>query len=439
MKTHKCDVAIIGSGLGGAAAAAYLSRAGYQVLVIDRLPFVGGRCANLDYQGFRLPTGVVWVSDGFHGQLCRDVGASFEIRVPKPEYFYRIRGKDYEMPAKGGLRAMIAIAAEEAEANRAMAALKRGLSWQEPPMSISVKAWLQQFSADPSVLGIFEMLSTLSSGLRTFELPAGEFFRYLMAMSAVKNYGFVPGGCGNITEALAGVGKANGAEIWLRAPARRITQKNGLVTGVLVDTAGGQVEVQARAVLSNAGPQATVDLVGKENLEKGYLGDLEQKLHASPQIIIYVASDRPLLECPGLTFLTESRRVLFMAPLTNLCPELAPKGQHLTEVAAFLGNSLPPYNLRQELDLAMADIRDNLPAFDKHARVLLAGCYHGGWPVMRCWPGNYLPQKTPIENLYNVGDGVAPPGWWGSPSAVQSARIVIEDVKRRISPGEASR
>ncbi|MDO8635647.1 MAG: NAD(P)/FAD-dependent oxidoreductase [Dehalococcoidia bacterium] len=435
MKTKKYDVAIIGSGLGGLAAAGYLGKAGYQVLVVERLPFLGGRCANTHFQGFTLPSGVVWVSDGFHGQLCRDLGASFEIRVPKPEYFYRIRGKDYEMPAKGGLRAMITLAAEEAEAAKAMSAVKRGMSWQEPPMSISVKDWLEQYSTNPSVLGVFEVLSTLSSGLRTFELPAGEFFRYLMAMSAVKNYGFVPGGCGHITEALSKVVKDNGGEIWLRARAKRITQKSGVVTGVLVDTADGQVEVQAKAVLSNAGPQAIVELVGQENLEKGYLGELEQKLKPSPQIIFYIASDRPLLECQGMTFLTQSRRVLFMAPLTNLCPELAPRGQHLMEAAAYLGNSAPPFDLRQEMDLALADLRENLPGFEKHSRILLAGCYYGGWPVMRCWPGNYLPQKTPIENLYNIGDGVPPAGWWGSPSAVQSARIVVEDVKRRIQPG----
>ncbi len=50
MKTKKYDVAIIGSGLGGLAAAGHLTQSGYQMLLVARLPFLGGRCANTHFQ-----------------------------------------------------------------------------------------------------------------------------------------------------------------------------------------------------------------------------------------------------------------------------------------------------------------------------------------------------------------------------------------------------
>ena len=45
-----------------------------------------------------------------------------------------------------------------------------------------------------------------------------------------------------------------------------------------------------------------------------------------------------------------------------------------------------------------------------------------------------MSHKTPIVNLYNVGDGVGPSGTVALPSTVLSAQLVVEDVKNRIQP-----
>lgn len=47
------------------------------------------------------------------------------------------------------------------------------------------------------------------------------------------------------------------------------------------------------------------------------------------------------------------------------------------------------------------------------------------------WPGCELPQKTPIENLYNVGDGVKVSGWIGLEASAQTGRLVAEDIQAR--------
>ena len=60
----------------------------------------------------------------------------------------------------------------------------------------------------------------------------------------------------------------------------------------------------------------------------------------------------------------------------------------------------------------------------------------GEHPIFRTVLGYDLPQKTSIEHLYNVGDGVKPSeGWTGSEACGVGARIVADDIKTRIRPG----
>ena len=59
------------------------------------------------------------VSEEYHGALCKEVGAEFEVRVPKPIYNYRIKGKDYPAPYEGVLKTMIGQASrDDAEVER---------------------------------------------------------------------------------------------------------------------------------------------------------------------------------------------------------------------------------------------------------------------------------------------------------------------------------
>jgi phytoene dehydrogenase-like protein len=53
------DAVVAGAGLGGLTAAALLSREGFSTLVIEKLPRIGGRFANIPYKGFQLTTGAL--------------------------------------------------------------------------------------------------------------------------------------------------------------------------------------------------------------------------------------------------------------------------------------------------------------------------------------------------------------------------------------------
>jgi phytoene dehydrogenase-like protein len=429
MKKESYDVVVIGSGMGGMCTAALLSHAGYRTLVVEKMPLLGGRCSTIDYKGFKLTTGAIAIeTGGVLEEVFREVGAEFEVH-PHPQPYYRIGGKDYQLPEKGGLRALISHAGGEREAERVMGAIRRGMAWIEPSNTISFGDWLRQYTQNEHVTGIFRALVATIPCLNMEEFPAGEFFRLLGI-----GYGgaaLAPKGNLILIESLVKVVRAQGGEVWTRCPARHILVTDGLAEGVVVQRDGEQLELESKAVVSDAGPGKTVELAGSQNFDQGYLREMGENLIPAPYIWISIASDRPLMDYPGNLMLGETRRPKFIGCPTLLCPELAPPGKHLLYCGSVLRSALPPFDLKKEMELSIQDLRDNLPGFERHAEILIASCFYGEWPIYRKRPGYIFPQKTSVENLYNVGDGVAPAGYFGLLGCAQTARIVAENIKSR--------
>lgn len=433
MKRENYDVVVIGSGMGGMCAAALLAQDGYKTLVVERLPRIGGRFSTIESGGFKLTTGAIVVEmGGLIEQIFRGIGAKFEVN-PVPSFHWRIGGKDHELPAKGGLRALISLASEnERETDKVMSAIKRCLTWHEPSNSISFRDWLLQYTNDENILRIFWGLITTRIGTNDHELPAGEFFRFLR-LPRPGEAGIPPKGNLVLMESLARAIEEEGSQVWTSCPARQIIVADGMLKGVIIQKDGHEVEVMARAVISNAGPKSTVELAGNNNFDMGYLKQLRENLRSVPTFCIQAASDRPLIEYPTL-ILPEARTVNLITCPTIICPDIAPKGKHLLVAVGAPRSSLPPYDFKSEKESNIQDLRDNLPGFDEHAQILIASYFREDWPGAHSWPGYDLPQKTPIVNLYNVGDGVKPGGWNGLRASAESARIVVGDIRKCFGP-----
>jgi phytoene dehydrogenase-like protein len=220
----------------------------------------------------------------------------------------------------------------------------------------------------------------------------------------------------------------------MHSPVTRVISENGMVRGARVNKEGEQIDVEASVVISNCGPRKTVELAGRENMDRGYLKELEKTAKPAVVMAFQIAADRPLLE-KNFLLVVGARRINAIYQPTNVCPEMAPPGKHFLLAGAGPASSSVPFNAREELELCLQDLRDILPGFDDHAEILLTGTFYGSWPAMHSWPGNDMPQKTPIINLYNVGDGVKSAGMVALPAAAETGLLVAEDVKRSQSAG----
>jgi phytoene dehydrogenase-like protein len=436
VQQYECDIAIVGSGIGGLAAGALLSKAGYRVIVAEKLNFFGGRCATLDFQGYKIDTGVSLVVDEVHGALCREVGVDFEFRAVDPLLVCHFKGKDYPFNSAEGMVALISEASrDDAEMGRVFGAMMNAATWAEPSSSMSFLDWVTQYTDNPDMLAVFQCLVTSIFGLRLAEIPAGAYFRMVAETqkAGLKTSGFPLHGGGAVSDALVKAIRARGGEVWRNCPAARINVDSGKATGALVTRRGKECEIQAQAVISNAGSRQTVKLVGEQLLSAGYVKEVEG-LNSVPIIRVAASSDEPLMEGSQVRVLTEARRMLLVWTPSNGNPHIAPEGKHLLAGFAFPASAHPPFNFEDDIKLCLQDLQDFIPDFDDRADILRIDTFHGDWPEYATHAGYGLPLKTPVEGLYLVGDTTAPLGWFGSPASVTSARMATADVMQRYQP-----
>jgi len=433
--SHKYDVAIIGAGMGGLCSGALLANQGYRALVVEKLPFVGGRASSFKYRGYILPTGALYVeTGGYVESVFKEVGATFGVRSFPMGICFRMDGKDYPMPQKGGLRQLVSTFAGEAEAARLMAAIRRAFRWNEPSSSISIRDWLLQYTSNDKVLAIFRGLSNYQC-VNFRDEPAGEFMRQLK-LSIGASAGAHPQGFLELMKELVRVIEAKGGHVWTGCRAQRIMVQEEVVKGIVVEKDGDDLEVLAPVVISDAGPHKTVELAGPENFDNGYLKELREKVRPLAYIGLVISSDRPLVDFEGVMVVPEGRRQMTMMCTSLAYPEYAPPGKHMLQAWAAPDSSFLPLDPAREIDMVVQDLREAIPQFDREAEIVHVSYWQKDWPMYRALPGA-LAQKTSVENLYNVGDGVAPLVPLGLPACAQSARIVVEDIRQRTKPAAA--
>lgn len=333
--TTPFDVIIVGAGHNGLVAAGYLARAGKTVLVVEQRDRVGGACTLEEpFPGFTMSP-CAYVVSLLRPEIIRDLELhryGFHAYVTDPQMFVPFEDGQYlffRTSTEKTVESIRRFSAHDAAAYaRFLAFFERAseilspLLLEEPPSLAELAArfrgedeeiyrWLmfgnlydmlaEYFESDylraafagQGVIGSFIGPKTPGSVYVAWHHMVGE-------VNGEKSmWGYVRGGMGRISFALAASAEAHGAVIRLNSPIAKILVHNGRAEGVRVE--GGQ-EYRAKAVLSNAEPKRTfLQLCADTDLDKDFLKRLSGFKSESGVIKLNIAlKELPSFSClPG--------------------------------------------------------------------------------------------------------------------------------------------
>jgi phytoene dehydrogenase-like protein len=158
---------------------------------------------------------------------------------------------------------------------------------------------------------------------------------------------------------------------------------------------------------------------------------IRRRVKPVPIVLTYAVSDEPLFAHRASILAAGLERIVTAMPLTNICPEWAPDGKHITAFYGTPKSCLAPMDRDDERRANVADVHALFPDFAaRGGRILDVQLRDVDDPdvVARAFPGLHAPVDTPVPNLFNVGDGCAPDGFVATPAAAMSARLVIERI-----------
>ena len=422
------DAVVIGSGAGGICTAALLAKAGLRVLLIEKSRHLGGRFSTVNHNGFRCAAGGIAVKcDGPLEDICREIGVESGVQAATRAAYW-VAGKYHEISSSGGsLQSTIRkLADSEDEASRVLSAVSDALHWLEPSDCISFRDWLEQYTSNEQIHGIFQATIASLLTINATELPAAEYFKLIKAVAPL-HFGYIEGGSLRLWERMAEFIKCQGGAVWTTCTASKILVTDGSVSGIICRKGGKDVSLKAPIIVSDTGPATTVELTGSEYFERSYLARLKADLKPTTILWLHFSSDELLLDYSAIVVCC-ARRVNMIDVPSMECADVAPAGQHLYTVGAVPLEILNRGDIDTEMDEVLKDLRDVIPDFDERCRLLSKTFYRDKWPGYRTHPGSPFPIRSPIRGLYNVGDACGPRGYAGSIGAAESAKLARDDI-----------
>ena len=421
------DTVVIGAGAGGLCAAARLVAAGQKVLVVESRDRVGGRASSEQIEGFTVNVGAIAIElGGVFEETFALLDVPLDLREPSPATVFRIDGKLINVSKGGGWGLLLGTFTKQAAKIGAKFADAR--HGDLPEAKLSTEEWLAQYTKNETVHAIFRNLCAAIFAVNADELPARAFLTYFAVKGAFKRFGFCPRGTVGLWNDLADAIRARGGEVWLGGPVVAMHAEGGRVTALDVEKDGVVTRVETSAVISNAGPTATVAIAGAPSaFGAEYVALAQRQPRPAANIVINFATRERLVDAPGLITFGRTRRLCNMGELTATCPELAPAGWHLYVAYAVPKPALGDFDEKAEIEASLQDLRDEFPGFAA-ARMLSIRVMRGDWPAQRSCAGYDMAQDTPLLNLWHVGDAVKDYGDGGTQACAYTARVAAERV-----------
>ena len=318
------DVVVVGAGIGGLVAAAYLQALGKRVVVVDRHHVAGGNISAFTHHGYEFDVGTHYVGDCKPGGLIPSVyaGLGLEDRITWSEldpegfdhlYFpdatysiptgldrFRDRLHDWFPSERAGIDGFCDFVRSTSVA---MEAVARGEF--DERLGVLLEHRETTLGGLFARLGLSPRLQMILAGQHLVYGVAPSRVSALLQAMVLNHYidgAFYPQGGGQVlTQVLAEHIRSGGGEIILRTPVEEIMVESGRAVGIRIRPPspdrdrGIPTEIRAPVVLSNADLRRTVlDLVGEEHFPAEFVSRIREMRLAPPLFVAYVVIDRDL-------------------------------------------------------------------------------------------------------------------------------------------------
>jgi len=523
------DVVIIGGGHNGLACAAYLAKAGLDVLVLEKRDVVGGAAATEEpWPGYRVSS-ASYVVSLMPPQVVRELDLKrngYEVSIISPDYFVPFPdGTSLTLwgDTERDAAAIARFSRHDAEAYVAfdryfehVARLLKDLLFVVPP-----NMNLRDLPKWAATAGRFRRWSgrDVHETVRLFTMSAADFLDEWFEDERVKGalatqaiiggwcgpmtpgsayvlmhhwigeidghagaWGWVKGGMGGVSSAMARAARAAGAEVRTDAEVDRVAiTTSGRAVGVSLSD--GSL-VRSQRVVSSAHPITTYrDLIGEERLPGDVVRDVRRYRTRSGSVKLNVAlSELPAFPSwdqegdlhrglaavsPSIEYLerawddakygrmSEHPYVEVVFPTAHEPEGLAPKGKHLMLAFSQYG----PYELREaswddggreefgsRVLKALGEFAPSLEDAVEHLEVLTPRDIEARFGLLggNIMQGELTPDqlfsfrpipghgdyRTPIAGMYLCGSGTHPGGGVMGVPGRNAASVILRDHKR---------
>ena len=523
------DAIIVGAGHNGLVTAAYLAKAGKKVRLLERRPLVGGIAVTEEiFPGFRY-SACAHLAGSFSSEIAADLDLKkhgFELLPLDPLLFAPSDEGESLVILRDGAKTAAEIerhSQSDAKKYPAFCALGRHLSgflrtlYNMPlpdkgdpsgfnPTEILKVGWKFHRLGEKEMYEFLRILPMSSADLlnewfendllkaalaasgmlASFVGPRqqGTAFNILhhqigASNGALRTAGFVRGGIGSLSQALARAAQQLGAEIRTESEVAKILTRNGAATGVILQN--GDAINGARVISNTDVKQTFFKLVGPAYLDphfllrvrnirsRGTVAKINLALDTLPKFknpagqaaalggIIHIGPTIDYLEraADDAKYGRFSRQPFLEITIPSIAdPALAPAGKHVMSVWM----QSAPYQLkkstwneeRDALGDAVVDVLENyapgfknsllhrqiLTPFDLEQTYGLTGghLYHAEMALdqiffMRPLPG-WSRYHTPIRNLFLCGSGAHPGGGLTGLPGYYAAKAILKSLVR---------
>jgi len=401
------DLAVVGGGIGGLAAAASAAQRGLSVVLFEKASTLGGRAATHSSNGFRFNVGPHALSrKGEAQKVLRALGVPFTGNRPSPSGAYAVaRGQKHTLP--GGFVSLLSTGLLGLPGKLETAGLLGGIGRIDANtiQNTSVREWLGKHIRNADVRGLVQALFRVATYANDPERQsAGAALRQLqLALSSGVDY--LDGGWQVLVDGLRTVAERAGVRIVAGARVTAV-EHDGVVRSVRL--ASGERCPATTVILAGAPGDAAALVDGDQARVLRTWADAAIPVRAACLDIGLSKLPRP-----RATFALGIDQPLYLS-VHSAVAQLAPDGGATIHVAKYLSPEdsadakADERTLETLLDLVHPGWRDVvverrfLPRMTvTHA---LSTAAAGGNP------GRPGPEVPGIRNLYVVGDWVGPEG-----------------------------